>query len=545
MRLRLIKLWSIFLILSSACKNPTDNVFVHISPDFYDYVVSIQLKDLSRVQENLAYNGSFTVGGPSQGDIYAIDGTRNFSFSGGETALIVNRLTAEPTKGNPIIFNIALDIDGFRSKTIEVEIKEGELYSEELVYLLPEDPVIEGLALERKNAAVNSDGSLAERVLIDFSTQSDTLPARFNLAIDSGITFQDRQGQPIVGGSLEIDLVGFDTYSDNSTLSLPNSSLIQLLEIDGIPQQRFFGPMPRLDFNLSVNGKEVKSISGGKVFTRINIPETTNLTTLETYARGDTIDVVSYDEQDQYWKYIDTRVVEQDSESKFVRVELDNFSSKSFNRITKDQSNLHVIINTSGHLMQYSDFRAEFDGGDGPYTKLIKRTANSSYDVMLDPAIIFFVRQNPNIGFVEVSTGSGLFSSRAPATAANSISVRWNATSDTVIYTLKPSAEVFKGYYTAFCEEQPNVLLYPPVGTKVYIKEAGTDEYSLAPVHIVTKENKNELEFNTAAVEDGKIYDIKIRYSGEDVAERLGVRAVYGDTIEVKIPNEDCAALGI
>lgn len=549
--MKAIRLFFIGLVLSfGACQDPTEGIVVHISPDFYDYAVSIQLRDLSAPNTEISASPSFTLSGPMANEVYAIDGTKNFRFNNGETALILNRLVLEPQANNPVWFNLHVETNGYRPKTYYIVINEGEFYSEELIYLLPDDPNMDGVAAQSSTGAVNSDGSLAEELNFDFATTSDTLPASFTLALDSGITFYDRGGQPISGANLEVDVVGFDTYSDNSTLALPGSSLIQFMEINGVVQRSFVGPMPRLDLNLSVNGKEVKSIQGGKMRSRINLVETTNPLTLTTYGQGDSIDIISYDEQDQYWTYLYTTVVEKDSLGKYILVDVDDFSSKSATRILRGSGksgtvDVHIKINPSGHIMSYNDFRAEFTGNDGTYSKLINRSANSAFDVSLAPGLVLYAQVNPNNAFMVVETGSGTFSSRNPVGSGKGIKVDWNATSDTVVYTLDRTEQVFVGFYRAFCASQPNVLLYPPVGTKVYIKEAGAPEYGLAPVHIVTKENKNELRFETTAVEDGKTYDIKIRYNGEDVAERLGVLAEYGKTIDVEIPDEDCAALGI
>lgn len=546
---RLFKLlFTISLIWTfNSCQDPTEDVVVHISPDFYDYAVSIQLRDMSNPSEVLSSNANFTVNGPYANEIYTIEGTKNFRFNNGEIALILNRLSLAPQEGQPVTFTLQIEANGFRDKSFFIQIDEEEFFSQEVVYLLPDDPDMDGLAAQKVQASVNSNGSLASELVLDFATTSDTLPAKFNLALDSGVTFYDRNGNAVNGSDLEVDVVGFDAYSDNSTLALPGSSLIQFVEINGVPQKSFIGPMPRLDLNLSVDGQAVKSLQGGTMFTRMDIPEVTNPITLETYAEGDSIDVISYDEQDQYWKFIGTEVVEKDSLGKFVTVELDNFSAKSFTKIANNQVDLHIKIKTSGHLMLENNFIAEFQGsGDAtPYRKLINNTANAAFDVKLDPALVLFARVNPNVAFMEVITGSGLFSSRNEAGSGRSIAVEWNSTSDTVVYTLEPTNEVFVGYYNAFCANQPQVLLYPPVGTKVFVKEAGASEYPIAPVHIVTKENKNSLRFETTAVEDGKLYDVKITYSGNDVAERTGILAEYGAVINVEIPVEDCAALGI
>lgn len=532
------------LLLFSACQDPTEGIVVHISPDFYDYAVNLQLRDLS--QPNLALNQSpdFTISGEAALGVYTIDGTRNFRFNNGETALILNRLTHAPSANQPLRFRLQIEARGYRPKSFFVQIDEGEFYSEEIIYLLPEDPNMNGIEAQR-SASTLSNNNLAESLALSFATSSDTLPASFNLDLDSGVSFIDRAGQVVTGSNFELDVVGFDTYSDNSTLSLPGSSLVQFVEINGQPTQSFIGPMPRLDLQLSVDGKEVKGLRGGKMHTRMNIPETTNPLTLETYAEGDSIDVISYDEQDQYWKFIGTEVVQKDSAGKFVTVDLDDFSAKSFTKIASNQANVHVQVRTTGHLMMYNDLRVEFNGGDGAYAKLINRTGNTNFDIKLDPAMIAFARFNPNVVYLEAVTGSGLFSSRNPVGSGKGIRVNWNSTSDTVRFSLDQTSDVFVGYYRAFCVNQPNVLLYPPVGTRVFIKEAGSAEYGLSPVHIVTRENKNQLRFETAAVEDGKTYDIKIRYNGKDVAERLGVPAVFGDTIPVEIPAADCSALGI
>jgi len=536
---KLLSLALIFAVFS--CQDPTKNVVVHISPDFYDYAISIQLRDIENPNQVLSRKPSFELLGADASEIYAIDGSRNYRFNNGEVALMLNRLVLAPQEGKPVIFTMVIEEDGYRPKHYTIKVDPYEYYSEELIYLVPDDPNVEGLIGQNTTATTNPDGSLSQELLFDFATSFGDQPARFDIVLDSGLTFYNRQGDLINGTELEVDLLGIDTYSDNSTLSLPGSSLVQQLEINGQSAQSFISPMPRLDINLRLDGEEVKSIGMGKMHTRIDVPKVTNPKTLRTYKPGDTVDLISYDELEGFWRVLEQAVVKKDSIGKYLETDLDNFSTKSFTSTPENQVPVHIKIVGSGQQVLYTDVRASFAGNE----KLLSRSANRQFDLKLDPGLVLYAQANPEVVYLECETGNGMFSSLKDPSTGQAISVKWSSGSDTLTATLQKSSDVFVGYYTAYCVDQPQVLLYPPVGTKVFIKEAGEAEYGLAPVHVVTPENKNNLRFETSSVEDGKSYDIKITYSGEDVAERLAVPAVYGDTIQVEIPSKDCDALGI
>lgn len=524
-----------------SCQDPTEGIVVHISPDFYDYALNIQLRSLDNPNQVLDRNASFQLLGDAAAEVYTIEGTRDYRFNNGEIGLMLNRLSLAPQKGDPVEFTMLIEEEGYRRRYFRIKVDYNEYYSEEIIYLIPDSPDAEGLKGQNTAVSLNQDGSLAAPLAFEWSTDFGNEPARFDLALDSGVSFYDRQGNLLMGNDLEVDILGIDTYSDNSTLSLPGSSLVQQLELDGQSSQSFITPMPRLDINLRVNGEEVKSLQGGKMHTRIDVPKVTNPQTLRPYKPGDSVDLISFDEQDDYWATLGQAVVKKDSLGKYLETELDNFSVKSFTSKPQNQIPVHLKVLSSGNQILYTDLRAAF----GDLEKLLSRSANRQLDLMLDPALVLYAQANPEVVYIECETGSGLFSSLNESSTGKSIALDWNSSSDTLTATLQAGSDVFVGYYEAFCADQPQVLLYPPVGTKVFIKEAGAPEYGLAPVHIVTPENKNQLRFETTAVEDGKVYDIKIRYSGEDVAERLGVPAVYGDVIRVEIPRKDCDALGI
>ncbi len=541
--MRILLLFSVSVILLFSCKDPTKDVILHLSPDFYDYALSIQINSLVDPAQSIDYDGVYTIAGENASHIYSIEGAKTFRFNNGQSALMIDRLNLSPEKGDPVQFEVLIDVPGYRKKTHRIEVLWGEFYSEETIYLLPEDTNIEGFGFQETSSNLEANGTLEEPLIIDFESNTTVEPNRFTLELDSGVSFYDRQGNQLIGAKVDLDIVGYDAYSDNSTLSLPGSSLIQMVELDGVVQKSYIGAMPRVHINLSVAGQEVKSIAGGKMKTRISLQRAFNTSTRAAYVEGDSLDIASFDEQDQYWKIIGKTIVKSDSnQNTYFETELDNFSQKIPSRFSKQQVPVHINMVASGHIITKTDYRA--NSFDGIQTKLLHSTSNLKFDLRMDPALVLYARAEPERFILECSTGSGTFSSLNDPSTGKSIQTYWSDGSDTITAVLQRNPNSFVAYYTAFCEDQPRVLVYPPAGTKVFVKESGTVDYPLAPVHIVTEENKNNLRFETPVIEDGKLYDVKISYSGNDLAERFAIRAVYGDTIDVEIPSEDCAAAG-
>lgn len=539
--IRFIFVYILIVLTFSSCQDPTKDVVLHISPDFYDYALSVQVRSLVAPNAPIEYNGTFNIGGADAAYVYTIDGTKSFRLNNGEAALMIDRLSINPSAEKPVQFELIIDLPGFKEKKQLVEVLEGEYYSEETIYLVPEDAIVEGLKFEERTLALNSNGTLNQALALDFETNSVENANRFTLALDSGVSFYDRQGNQVSGTELDLDVIGFDTYSDNSTLSLPGSSLIQMVELDGVIQKSYLGAMPRISINLSIDGQEVKSISGGKMNTRMGLRRAFNTTNASAYEIGDSLEIASFDEQDQYWKIIEQTVVKSDSNRNFyIETELDNFSQKIPSSFSRNQLPVHVNIITNGNLVTKTEYRANYDGEE----KLLHSTANLKFNLKMDPSLILFARAVPDRLYLECETSAGTYSSRKDRASGQSIEIRWNDASDTITAVLQGNPNSFVGFYTARCVNQPRVLIYPPAGTKVFAKESGTENYPLAPVHIVTEENKNNLRFETPAIEDGKLYDVKISFSGNDLAERFAIRAVYGDTIDVEIPSEDCAVAG-
>lgn len=524
------------LALLNACKNPTDNIYLHVSPDFYDYAIYLSLRDLSNPTEPISQNASFELIGPQVQDVYMIDGSRNFRFTNGEAGLILDRTTLSPLKEQPIVFQIRVTAPGFQSRTHRIEVVLEEFYSEEIIYLLPRTGNLNGSG--NLNTSLNMNGSsyLPKPLEIQFATTSDTLPSSFEMILDSATTLFDREGNSISGAALRVEVDGFDTYSDNSTLSMPGSSLFQEAELNGQRIQTIIGPMPRLDINMRVGQTEVKSFQGGRLKYRMSIPQVTNPTTLRTYKAGDSVIIWSYDDIDGFWKVSGGSRVEEDNEGKFIWGEVDHLSAKSFAPPMNGEIPVFMEIVLNGQVMLYNDLRIEYPG----FSKLANRSANTQFNVNLLPALVLFAVGNPDFVFLEVETGNGLYSSKSNTSADKKITVEWSATNDSVRYTLPTSANVFEGHYRAYCENQPNLLLYPPVGARIYVKESTALNYPQAPAHIVTRENKNELTFRTSTVMDGGTYDVKLTYGGENVAERFGIIANQGDTIDVVISSADC-----
>lgn len=527
-----------FMLLAflMACKDPTENVYLHVSPDFYDYAVYLSVRDIADPSQPLSQNASFELIGNNVQDVYMIDGSRNYRLTNGEAGLILDRTTIAPSKEQPIEFKIRISSNGYEPRTHRIEIVEEEFYSEEVIYLIPRNANVSGSGNSNTSVGLNGGNAIIRPLEIQFATTSDTLPSDFNLILDSATVLLDRDGNLISGAALRADISGYDTYSDNSTLSMPGSSLFQDVEINGQRTQTIIGPMPRLDINMRVGQTEVKSFQNGSLKYRMSIPEVTNPTTLRTYKAGDSVIIWSYDDVDGFWKIAGGSKVEEDIDGKYIWGEVDNLSAKSFAPPINGEIPVFMEIDLNGQIMLYNDLRIEYPG----FSKLANRSANSQFNVNLLPALVLFAVTNPDYVFLEVETGNGRYSSKSSTPSDKRISVAWNATNDTVRYTLPNSSNVFEGHYRAFCENQPNVLLYPPVGARIYVKESIALDYPQAPAHIVTRENKNDLTFRTSTVVDGGSYDIKLTYGGESVAERFGIIANSGDTIEVVIPAADC-----
>lgn len=524
------------LVVLFSCKDPTDNIFLHVSPDFYDYAVYVSVRDIGNPGRPIPQNALIELLGPQVQDVYMIDGSRDYRLTNGEAGLILDRTAMAPAPGQSISFRIRIDANGYQEKSHRIEIDYEEYYSEEVIYLMPDNGNISGSGNLNTSIGMMGGSALPAPLDVTLSTTSDTLPSTFQLTLDSGTSMFDRAGNVLSGGQLQLDVDGFDTYSDNSTLSMPGNTLLQFVERNGQPVQSLVGPMPRLDIRMRVGGTEVKSFQGGNLAFRMSIPKVTNPTTLRTYKAGDTVLIWSYDDEDGFWKEAGGSVVQEDAEGKFIWGQVDDLSSKSFAPPINGEIPVYMEIDLNGQIMSYNDLRIEYPG----YSKLANRSSNTQYRVNLLSALVIFAVTNPDFVFLEVVTGNGTYSSKSTTPADKRIDVQWNAANDSVRYTLPKSANVFTGYYRAYCANQPNVLLYPPVGARIFVKESAEMDYPDAPVHVVNNENKNRLRFVTSSVVDGGVYDVKLTYGGEQIAERLGIQAVEGDTIDVVIPAADC-----
>lgn len=544
----------ILFVISSSCKNPTDNFNVHINPAFYDYVVDIELSEIGGDEINATEPFTITITGEDAQFVYASNGTKNYSVQNNSIQLILEK-DAVPLTEDPLNFTISLESNVYKSKSLDISILEEDFYHTDFIELLNTNKPIIGTNVANTTLDL-STGSLINPET--FNAQSDDGSSQISLDIGTNVGFLNSQGVGL-SGNLDINIMSF---SDTSSLAqealeaLTPATVLLDGTIDDLEQEA----SPTFQINMTVGGERVTNFQNAGISTRISLPDDMiNPNTLVPFLSGDSLGLISYTEGESDWKFENDLEVKSDANGLFVEPELSHLSfyklvrnfKKRFKQLKTIEITFNFKIDTGkGAVSQSGNFFLRgYKTING--VKVGKERSwkggrfNANDQEWIESKIVLRKKEtdDQNVSFEITELKLNIQGSGHPFTYGGSRRRIVNGKQRlTFFITIAPpnSSPLFIGYVIK-CGSN---LVSPPAGVKLYKRLSGSGDQWGNPFLVITKKNRSDRQIATHAFEEGLNYDIRAVFADVNHIEP-NITAVNNKIYEVLVPPETCSSLGL
>lgn len=231
MKTKLLKLiFACFLVSMVSCDvdkitSLKDEFKFSASPDAVGSKISIEVADEDS-SETIIPNATITFEGEGVESIYTPAGKTVFETTEGFLSVgLLKEIT--PTVEQPAIFNVTIEAPGYT--TLEKELVFDGEDAKIVSYRLRKEGVLaEGSQLVSQLEILGDNSETTSTITVDGSSEAEE-PMTF--IIEPGTTFEDEDGNQIVGNELKIDVQTFNTQIDLETESFDDPSASTLSNI--------------------------------------------------------------------------------------------------------------------------------------------------------------------------------------------------------------------------------------------------------------------------------------------------------------------------
>lgn len=300
------------LALFSACDTDKviDNFSLGIKPELMQYSAMLDIYDASD-SVTIPSNLLITVESDNADDVYEGSGKSDLTPVEGRIEIGLHP-RANPTPNSPVNVRLHITADGYLDTYYDVNI---DVNSNRQVLEIP--------MINRANPP-SGVGFKTETT----SLQGDSLPNSFQTALTpsagssvgmeidlpEGTSFIDRNGNPISGSDLDMDIGQFDPSSESALSAFPGGFAPDSVSLgDGSASSGNFLTAGFTAMNMSIGGTEVKSFTKPITVKMDLAAGARNPETGTVIALGDSVPVWSFDETEGVWAYETTGVAIQGS----------------------------------------------------------------------------------------------------------------------------------------------------------------------------------------------------------------------------------------
>ena len=558
-------------VFAFSCTKPDDildDFQVRITPEFYSYIIQVNVEDLADPSAAIPSNLEIEITGPGADGIYYTDGTKAYKISNGVLQLFVKREN-EPTEGNSVDFNVILKGSGYRTNSTRISVALDNYSIDATARLLNLSNLPSGVSNNTAAAAVDPATNALSQPLTFAAGSSDSTSSA-EITIAAGTKFLDADGNVIVGkggaADLNVSVISVSDTSASGQASYPGGmGLIQELENGGVTETHLFMTSPSFDISMDLAGVPVAAVDGGKMAgtfsTVVYLPSIhKNPITGLAYSIGDQVGVIAFDYDDDRWKSLSgTYAVQLNASNNklFVTINLRNpgqvkiYPSAAAFQTVRFALDAYIVpidpVKTPnkqgrivGTLTDASGLRqVRFDLSGPVFTNpnslssrlLVKSPVNSQFSIS---------------STLKVTTAIGF--------------TGWNITPETRVTNLPASADfayslrcaqVNQGVTVGFTLQCDGAFIQPPAGTIMKYREHVPNDCPTGNVTDFTKtlftftpQNINVTSNTFTELEDGKFYDFRAISSGEQV-DTCNVQIINNTIYNVVPPQGLCNKIGL
>lgn len=268
--------------------------------DLIRYSVMVQVNEATgEIPEDL----SISVVGEDADYVYDIAGNKELAISGGLITLGVHP-KHEPVEGDPVRFSVKISGPDYVSMIVPVRIDKNQFSQIKELKIVNASTPPPTVAVAKEEAALASDGTPAEPITVSSPTNAVTNEVT-SVTVPASTQFLNAAGTPVVGSSVSMSVVNYNTKSSETATLFPGGKL-NATNVKG-PENKnisaFFMPAGFASINFDVNGTAIKKFSQ-PINVAIEIdPQYKLLASNTTIKEGDKIAIWSYSEDTGDWQY--------------------------------------------------------------------------------------------------------------------------------------------------------------------------------------------------------------------------------------------------
>ncbi|PWJ33661.1 hypothetical protein [Sediminitomix flava] len=242
-----------------ACTNPVEDINLALSSNLFSQTIVIQAVDASG-QENLLGSNTLEVEVLDPNDyIYNQLGEKDFSMEAGFLTLFVD----PNVDMEEINFKVKISGENYLTTIVPVQVTSGQTMKSVKVNIVNIDPAktAEGVSVEIGDYSL-SNSITTEEISVKAESDDTSSDAATTVSIPSGTTFRDKDGQSIQGGTVQAQVVNFDTTDPEALAMFPgNLKAVDIKNEDGSEEEAVLYSAGFTSIDMFVGGTEVKEFT--------------------------------------------------------------------------------------------------------------------------------------------------------------------------------------------------------------------------------------------------------------------------------------------
>lgn len=285
-------------LMFTQCTKPSEGFTISINPDVFDNVVSVKFYDAAT--PGVAPTGvKLTITGPQAQSIYEISGYRIFNVVDGIISLGLLPAAA-PTDGNPAVFVINAEADGYLPVRVPVTILQGQASKLVSISMVNIDNPPPGVTVVKKSTTLTGNAIGTTETIATPGTGVST-----SVELPSGTTFSNAGGSQITGTTLNTVIANFSTDEAASLNAFPGNGFHSddITDENSNTVSGIFRTAGFCHIGMELGGTEVRTFSQPVTVTMGIRNNQMNPRTGAAFAAGDEIPVWSYQIETGQWRY--------------------------------------------------------------------------------------------------------------------------------------------------------------------------------------------------------------------------------------------------
>ena len=302
-------------------------------------------------------NVKIQVTSSNEQDVFQVSGSRDLTLVEGRIGIGLHPRAFNGSESASVDLLITADnyLDVTKTITFDTDENGQDVLNVDIPMVNLSNPP-EGIEVSEVSASL-SDGSLNEE--LSLVVGSDSAKPELDITLPQGLKFKNKSGQFVSGSSLNLNVASFSADDVNAVNAFPGGFASDNINVNGEIVSGGFVTAGFASFEMKIGNEEIKSFDQAiEVRSKIS-SEVINPNTGELIKSGDTLEIYSFDEDNNQWTFEgDGNVVAGDSGLE-ISYKQDHFSFWSYGfKVPLCESN--VLFNWDLPSSRPQTYKVEF-----------------------------------------------------------------------------------------------------------------------------------------------------------------------------------------